>query len=139
MIESFTSGSTCFTKDSSKATFWGSGNNTFAPSLCTFSSPYAYMQGRKNSLIGILAPGNLFTGRFQFAWLQQTGTVEFGQKYTYTSRPTGLKLTYKAAFDVTGSGFYKKWEDSYHSSDYLRGRTRQALSYVLQLECPAQW
>ena len=48
--------------------------------------------------------------------LQQTGTVEFGQKYTYTSRPTGLKLTYKAAFDVTGSGFYKKWEDSYHSS-----------------------
>lgn len=116
VIESFTSGSTCFTKDSSKATFWGSGNNTFAPSLCTFSSPYAYMQGRKNSLIGILAPGNLFTGRFQFAWLQQTGTVEFGQKYTYTSRPTGLKLTYKAAFDVTGSGFYKKWEDSYHSS-----------------------
>ena len=74
------------------------------------------MQGRKNALIGILAPGNLFTGTFKFELLKQTGTVGFGQKYTYSARPTALTLTYKAAFDVTGKGFYKKWEDSYHTS-----------------------
>lgn len=115
-IDKFTSGSTCFTTNSSNATFWGSGNNTFASSLCTFSDPYAYLQGRKNALIGILAPGNLFTGTFKFELLKQTGTVGFGQKYTYSARPTALTLTYKAAFDVTGNGFYKKWEDSYHTS-----------------------
>lgn len=95
------SGLSCFTTENTAATFWGSGNNSMAKSLCTFSSPYAYMQA--NEIIGILAPGNLFTGTFTFVkqgFLGATsyGTVGFGQKYTYTARPTALKLSHKITF-----------------------------------------
>lgn len=53
-----------------------------------------------------LAPGNLFTGTFKFNGIfQQTGTVGFGQKFTYTARPTALKLYYKATIGtVTAPG-----------------------------------
>ena len=62
----------------------------------------------KNPGIGSiqLAPGNLFTGTFKFNGIfQQTGTVSFGQKFTYTARPTALKLYYKAEIGtVTAAG-----------------------------------
>ena len=94
-------GLSCFTTDNMAAAFWGSGNNSMASKLCTFSSPYAYMQA--NEIIGILAPGNLFTGTFTFVkqgilGATSYGTVGFGQKYTYTARPTALQLNYKASF-----------------------------------------
>ena len=100
-IDSFSSGMSCFTSDNTASTFWGSGNNSMAAKLCTFSSPYAYMQA--NEIIGILAPGNLFTGTFTFVkqgvfGATSYGTVGFGQKYTYTARPTALTLNYKITF-----------------------------------------
>lgn len=100
-IDSFSSGMSCFTSDNTASTFWGSGNNSMAAKLCTFSSPYAYMQA--NEIIGILAPGNLFTGTFTFVkqgifGATSYGTVGFGQKYTYTARPTALTLNHKITF-----------------------------------------
>lgn len=97
-----------------------------------FSSPYAYMQA--NEIIGILAPGNLFTGTFTFVkqgFLGATsyGTVGFGQKYTYTARPTALQLNYKASF---GSKICTKYT---HENELKEGDHDQASVMV----CIINW
>lgn len=109
IFSGFSSSSSCFTTSNTSSTSWGSGNNTFASSLCTYdeSTSAAYMQAKNPGIGSIqLAPGNLFTGTFKFNGIfQQTGTVSFGQKFTYTARPTALKLYYKAEIGtVTAAG-----------------------------------
>lgn len=92
-------GLSCYTTKNESAPFWGSGNNQFATKLCTFdgSLSAAYMQANKPAAIVNIAPGNLFTGLFKFnGIIKQTGTVSFGQKYTYTARPTAIRFKYKA-------------------------------------------
>lgn len=78
--------------------FWDCGNNGITTTLCTSStdkvgtaSPAAKLQSQ-NALV--LASGNLFTGSFNYA--SMTGTVKFGSKYTYTARPTALRVKYHA-------------------------------------------
>lgn len=78
--------------------FWDCGNNGITTTLCTsttekvgVSSPAAKLASTE---LLVLASGNLFTGDFNYA--SMTGTVKFGKKYTYNSRPTALRLNYHA-------------------------------------------
>lgn len=86
----------CFTTDGSKnAPYWGSGNNSITPSLCT-SSSYPGMGGahcaklQATSTLGYMAAGNLFMGTFERSGMN--GFVDFGHKYTWQARPAALKL-----------------------------------------------
>lgn len=95
----------CFTQNGSvSSTFWGSGNNDQTPSLCTQAAAdnnnYAVLQSKKAVIV--LAAGNLFTGTFQYtsAGLGGTGAVKFGQKYTYTARPSALQVKYRAKINA---------------------------------------
>lgn len=105
----------CYLTDNTATTFWGSGNNTSftafgTDKLCTYVDSFAYLHGSYAMIV--LAPGNLFTGTFNFvsqSLTKKTGTVGFGQKYIYTARPTALQLKYKAAFNTDGKGCYQKW------------------------------
>jgi len=89
----------CFTKDNEteeQVRFWGSGNNSFKPKLCTQGefggSKCAYLQASKT--LGILASGNFFSGLFHYEGLN--GTVKFGQPYAWESRPRAMKVRYYA-------------------------------------------
>lgn len=94
----------CFSNSNSGATMWGSGNNGTVQSLGGFSlceqSTKSGMGGshcaklNSGTALGQMAAGNLFTGTFSMSGT--TGTVGFGQKYTYTARPSGLKFKYHA-------------------------------------------
>ena len=95
----------CFTSSNSKAEFWASGNNNFAPSLCT-QSTFAGMGGSHcamlkatSPLVVGLAAGNLMSGIFYKADLT-TGVVGFGQSYAWTARPTALKVKYHATIGI---------------------------------------
>lgn len=86
----------CFTTDGSKnAPYWGSGNNSMTPSLCT-SSTFSGMGGshcaklQATSTLGFMAAGNLFMGTFDRPGMN--GYVDFGHKYTWLARPAALKL-----------------------------------------------
>lgn len=86
----------CFTTDGSKnAPYWGSGNNSMTPSLCT-SSSFPGMGGshcaklQATSTLGFMAAGNLFMGTFERSGMN--GFVDFGHKYTWQARPAALKL-----------------------------------------------
>lgn len=94
----------CFGTDNEDTTTWGSGNNTFVSGLCSYSSGKALLSTKDAS--GNLAAGNLFYGQFTFNGIfAQTGTVGFGQKFTWTTRPRTLKLNYSATVggDMTSS------------------------------------
>lgn len=91
----------CFTSKNTNAEFWASGNNTFAPFLCT-QSTYTGMGGSHCAKLAAAAPpivslaaGNLMSGIFYKDGLT-TGVVEFGQPYTWTARPSGMKVKYHA-------------------------------------------
>ncbi|MEG2492232.1 MAG: PCMD domain-containing protein [Alistipes sp.] len=89
----------CFTTQNEATDRWASGNNGFTSKLCVQSTK-AGMQGNHcvklsgSKTLGILAAGNLFSGTFVFKGMN--GTANFGQKYTYTARPTTLKVKYHA-------------------------------------------
>lgn len=91
--------------------FWTSGNNGQTTGLCTkneniwignTSGSYcAYLNPNLTSIgaIKIFAAGNLFTGTFDyvvsiFGW--SGGTASFGSPYTWTARPTALRVKAKA-------------------------------------------
>lgn len=91
----------CFAKDDGTAPYWGSGNNSFATSLCSQAS----MTGQEGSYcaklsataagavgITMLAAGNVFLGTFNKPGT--TGTVKFGISYAWTARPSSLKYKY---------------------------------------------
>ena len=42
----------------------------------------------------VFAPGNMFTGDFNYSGF--SGTVNFGKPYAWTARPRALKVRYKA-------------------------------------------
>ena len=94
------SGMSCFTTENKTSDSWASGNNTFTKGLCT-QSAFEGMEGAHcarlagTTAVGILAAGNLFTGIFYKDGLT-TGVVEFGQPYTWTARPSALKVKYYA-------------------------------------------
>lgn len=90
-----------YSTSNTAAPFWGSGNNTFTKTLCTWST-FAGMGGEhctklaaaKAPIVGILAAGNFFSGTFTRDGMG--GFVDFGQDYDWKARPTGLKLKYHA-------------------------------------------
>ena len=102
----------CFTQDgSASTTFWGSGNNSYAKSLCS-PATFNGMGGRQcaklaAAMAGVdlgfikimrLAAGNLFTGTFKKP--TTTGYVNFGQEYMFKARPTALKVKYHAKVGI---------------------------------------
>lgn len=100
----------CFTTDNRDTELWGSGNNALKSSLCT----PAHFPGAGGSqcakltasvTAGVLASGNLFLGTFLFQDL--TGTVGFGQKYTYTARPAALRFKYHATVGTVDKNRHK--------------------------------
>ncbi|WP_295936887.1 PCMD domain-containing protein [uncultured Alistipes sp.] len=95
----------CFTSKNTDAEFWASGNNSFATALCTQSS-YSGMGGSycakltaASPPIVDLAAGNLMAGTFRKDGIS-TGVVAFGQPYTWTARPTGMKVKYHAKIGI---------------------------------------
>lgn len=83
---------------------WDSGNNPFLenPTSGTFTplceedkteTGTACLSARL-VLGSVFAPGNMFTGDFNYSGL--AGTVNFGKVYDWTARPRALKVRYKA-------------------------------------------
>ena len=98
-------GLSCFTQENQNAEFWASGNNGFAEELCT-SAAFDGMGGSRCALLKASAPpivglaaGNLMSGIFYKDGLT-TGVVEFGQPYTWTARPSGMKVKYHATVGI---------------------------------------
>lgn len=108
----------CFTQDgSASTTFWGSGNNSYAKSLCS-PATFNGMGGRQCAKLAatmagvsfykLLAAGNLFTGTFSKPLF--TGFVNFGQgkeDFTFTARPTALKVKYHAKVGIVDQNSHK--------------------------------
>lgn len=93
--------------------FWVGGNNKQTNALCTANTTdegrngAACAQLQPTVVAGIFAAGNLFTGTFACGTglLDMFGYASFGQPYTFTARPAGLKLRYKATVtQVTNPG-----------------------------------
>ena len=93
--------------------FWVGGNNKQTNSLCTGNTEAeghngtACAQLKPAAVAGIFAAGNLFTGTFACGtgFLDMFGFAAFGQPYTFSVRPTGLKVRYKATItNVTNTG-----------------------------------
>lgn len=115
----------CWGTSNSSSTWWASGNNTTfdsLKSLCTQGtssgmggSACAYLAG-KDVLLVELAAGNLFLGQFSKA--STSGTVSFGQSYTWTSRPTSLKFKYAASLGTVDA--------TKHATYISKGSTDQA-------------
>lgn len=84
--------------------FWDSGNNVFIDSDDMGHNPLCYEANGAACLMprlvlgSVFAPGNMFTGYFDYTGI--SGTAKFGQPYTWTARPRALKLRYKAKVDV---------------------------------------
>lgn len=98
-------GLSCFTQENQNAEFWASGNNGFAEDLCT-SAAFDGMGGSRCALLKASAPpivglaaGNLMSGIFYKDGMT-TGVVEFGQPYTWTARPSGMKVKYHATVGI---------------------------------------
>ena len=72
--------------------FWDSGNNGTTSGLCTEDKDNSCAKLASANAFITVASGNLFTGSFTMKGL--VGTAAFGQKYTYTARPSALKLRY---------------------------------------------
>lgn len=85
----------CFTSDNTSTKYWGSGNNSMTPSLCTRST-FSGMGGsycaklQATSTLGFMAAGNLFLGTFERPGMN--GYVDFGHSYAWEARPTAMKL-----------------------------------------------
>ena len=73
---------------------------TYAPQWVpqTVKEQTVYTQAAGTGIIAtnmlVLAAGNLFTG--EFAYKSFTGTVQFGQTYAFTARPSAMKVKYHA-------------------------------------------
>lgn len=124
----------CFTTDGSKnAPYWGSGNNSMTPSLCT-SSSFPGMGGshcaklQATSTLGFMAAGNLFMGTFERSGMN--GFVDFGHKYTWQARPAALKLKLHATL---GNVNINK-----HNGPLPTGRSDVATVYVAVVDWNAK-
>ena len=103
-------GLSCWTKtNTAENTFWGSGNNTFTPSLCTQDTSKSSACAFLNASVAMsnLASGNLFTGTFTFGSPAfGDGVVGFGVSYNWQARPASLKLKYHAAIGKVDNAKY---------------------------------
>ena len=103
---------------------WDSGNNAFLEQnngeeslftpLCRQDETEpgtARLQARM--VLGfVFAPGNMFTGDFNYSGF--SGTVNFGKPYAWTARPRALKVRYKAQVGkIDKVGSYDPDKDSY--------------------------
>ena len=103
---------------------WDSGNNAFLEQnngeetlftpLCRQDETEpgtARLQARM--VLGfVFAPGNMFTGDFDYSGF--SGTVNFGKPYAWTARPRALKVRYKAQIGkIDKVGSYDPDKDSY--------------------------
>lgn len=128
----------CYTLDGSKTTtFWGSGNNGFAETLCSRSTFQGmggnYCAKLEATMAGVLmfkylAAGNLFSATFDKP--KTTGFVRFGQAYTYTARPTALKLKYHAQIG--------KVDQNTHSGPLAKNTQDKARIFVCIVDWSAQ-
>lgn len=112
----------CYTtENNTDATWWGSGNNTFAKSLCKHDATYkgAHLKAESGGLVSFvgLAPGNLFSGKFYRP--STDGTVYFGQPYQWAKRPSGVKVQYDAKTGNVNNGKHG-WKIAEGSPDYAR-------------------
>lgn len=112
----------CYTtENNTDATWWGSGNNTFAKSLCKHDATYkgAHLKAESEGLVAFvgLAPGNLFSGKFYRP--STDGTVYFGQPYQWAKRPSGVKVQYDAKTGNVNNGKHG-WKIAEGSPDYAR-------------------
>ncbi|MFR9529683.1 MAG: DUF4493 domain-containing protein [Rikenellaceae bacterium] len=82
--------------ESSDSTDWASGNNTFSSDLCSQATKdgrvCAYLKSRTAATV--FAAGNLAYG--QFAMSGMSGTMSFGQSFTWESRPRTFNFSYAA-------------------------------------------
>lgn len=101
----FTGGEVSYPNASSSDMFWANGNNKNTPGLCTQNTSEAGFNGTTCALLkgtaatgNIFAPGNLFAGTMEFGtgFLDMFGYASFGQRFTYSGRPSAMKLRYKA-------------------------------------------
>lgn len=85
-----------YSSSGSSSTDWASGNNTFSSDLCSQVTKdgrvCAYLKSR--TAVGVFAAGNLAYG--QFAMSGFSGTMSFGQSFTWESRPRTLNFSYAA-------------------------------------------
>lgn len=122
--------SSCFTTSNRYATFWGSGNNSFASALCAHGNyggkSCAILKSTMAGALGInmLASGNLFTGTFYRP--STTGTVGFGQPYAWQARPTALRIQHRAAVGKVNQQKHKK--DGEHPQNI--GDQDEAIIYI---------
>lgn len=88
--------------------FWASGNNGKTANLCT-NGKTAGCNGAGCALLkgetamSVFAAGNIFTGVMEFGTgitEMGAGYARFGQKYTFTARPTALKVRIDATLGV---------------------------------------
>lgn len=112
----------CYTtENNTDATWWGSGNNTFAKSLCKHDATYkgAHLKAESGGLVSFvgLAPGNLFSGKFYRP--STDGTVYFGQPYQWAKRPSEVKVQYDAKTGNVNNGKHG-WKIAEGSPDYAR-------------------
>ena len=101
----FTSAEVAYPNASSSDMFWANGNNKNTSGLCTQDSSVAGFNGTSCALLkgdtatgNIFAPGNLFSGTMEFGtgFTDMFGYASFGQQFTYSGRPSGMKVRYKA-------------------------------------------
>lgn len=96
--------------------FWDSGNNAFLEQYdeegnATLMTPLCMQNvdeegnGLGTALLSarmvlgfVFAPGNMFTGDFDYSGF--SGTVKFGKAYRWTARPAGLRVTFKSKVGV---------------------------------------
>lgn len=100
----------CFGTSNSNAPFWGSGNNNFKQGLCTQETKdgqggNSVAKLDSSDTLGVLASGNLFTGIFTMTGM--SGTVGFGQPYTWTARPTALQVKLHATVGTVDIASYE--------------------------------
>ncbi len=90
------SGIKSYSTDSSESSDWASGNNFFSNDLCAQVTKdgrvCAYLKSR--TAAGVFAAGNLGYG--QFAMSGMSGTMSFGQPFTWVARPRTLNFSYAA-------------------------------------------
>ncbi len=91
----------CFGTSTNDTSFWDSGNNDMASSLCTYDSNFKCVKLTANDPgMGMMGAGNIFTGQFRMSGTK--GTVHFGKYYDWKARPTSLNLEYLAKiYNVT--------------------------------------
>ena len=103
----FTKGEVGCANASADNMFWASGNNKNVKNLCTEAKGIEGANGSCAKLKGeaatggIFAPGNLFSGTMQFGtgMFDMFGYADFGQKFTYTARPSAIKVRIKSSIN----------------------------------------